>query len=113
MSYEFALLMVQRKLVVSCCSRSNESGDLRPATGRHVCRAERYCARSGGLAEVALLGVATATASAQLGNPEAYDAFLQAQYFCGRRSKENFEKAVRYYEQAIKLDPSTPLGGPA
>ncbi|HEY4048835.1 MAG TPA: tetratricopeptide repeat protein, partial [Acidobacteriaceae bacterium] len=38
-------------------------------------------------------------------NPEAYQAFLQAQYFSGRGpSKEDLRKALAYTDTAIKLD---------
>ena len=58
-----------------------------------------------GSLKVALLGGKTATPSAQGTNAEAYNACLQGRYFYERRSKENVEKAIGYYEQAIKLDP--------
>jgi TolB-like protein/DNA-binding winged helix-turn-helix (wHTH) protein/Tfp pilus assembly protein PilF len=57
--------------------------------------------------QVKLLGgdgqpVATNARSA---NPEAYQAYLQAQYFSGRgRSKEDLGKALAYTDTAIKLD---------
>jgi TolB-like protein/DNA-binding winged helix-turn-helix (wHTH) protein len=39
-------------------------------------------------------------------NPEAYNAYLLARYFHQRHpDRENVEKAVIYYERAIKLDP--------
>jgi eukaryotic-like serine/threonine-protein kinase len=38
-------------------------------------------------------------------NEAAYNAYLQGRYFYQRSSKENLEKAVDYYEQAIELDP--------
>jgi TolB-like protein/DNA-binding winged helix-turn-helix (wHTH) protein/Flp pilus assembly protein TadD len=38
-------------------------------------------------------------------NPEAYQAYLQGQYFTARgQDKEDLEKALSYAEQAIKLD---------
>jgi TolB-like protein/DNA-binding winged helix-turn-helix (wHTH) protein/Flp pilus assembly protein TadD len=38
-------------------------------------------------------------------NPEAYQAYLQAQYFSGRgQSKKELGKALAYIDQAIKLD---------
>ncbi len=55
--------------------------------------------------KVTLLGGNSPTPSTQGTNPEAYDAYLQGQYFYGRPNKENLEKAVAYYNQAIKLDP--------
>jgi eukaryotic-like serine/threonine-protein kinase len=39
-------------------------------------------------------------------NVEAYNAYLQGKYFYARRTKENLEKAIAYYEQAISLDSS-------
>ena len=54
--------------------------------------------------KVTLLG--GKASSARGTNEEAYNAYLQGRYFYGRRSKENLEKAIGYYEQAIKLDPS-------
>ncbi len=35
---------------------------------------------------------------------EAYNAYLQGQYFLERRTRENLEKAVGYFEQALKID---------
>jgi serine/threonine protein kinase/TolB-like protein/cytochrome c-type biogenesis protein CcmH/NrfG len=57
-----------------------------------------------GSLKVALLGGKTATPSVQGKNADAYNAYLQGRYFYERRSKENLEKAIGYYEQAIKLD---------
>src|SRR6266851_1581959 len=38
-------------------------------------------------------------------NPEAYEAYLQAEYFSGRgESKEELDKALAYTDKAIKLD---------
>src|SRR5258708_4450556 len=38
-------------------------------------------------------------------NPEAYQGYLQAEYFSGRgRSKEELDKALAYTDRAIKLD---------
>jgi predicted Zn-dependent protease len=43
--------------------------------------------------------------SARSANPEAYQAYLQAQYFSGRGpSKEDLRKALEYTDTAIKLD---------
>jgi TolB-like protein/Tfp pilus assembly protein PilF len=42
-------------------------------------------------------------------NLEAYNAYLQGRYFFDRRDRESLEKALGYYEQAIKLDPSYAL----
>jgi tetratricopeptide (TPR) repeat protein len=56
--------------------------------------------------KVTLLGGKAAAPSAKSTNAEAYNAYLQGRYFFDRISKENLEKAIGYYEQAIKLDPS-------
>jgi serine/threonine protein kinase/Tfp pilus assembly protein PilF len=42
-------------------------------------------------------------------NPEAYNSYLQAQYFSHARSKEGLEKAAAYYEQATRQDPGYAL----
>jgi tetratricopeptide (TPR) repeat protein len=42
-------------------------------------------------------------------NPEAYNAYLQAQYFSHTRSKEGLQKAAAYYEEATRLDPGYAL----
>jgi TolB-like protein/lipoprotein NlpI len=39
-------------------------------------------------------------------NPEAYNAYLQGRYFWDRRGKEDLEKAIGYYEEALRLDPN-------
>ncbi|MCI0416097.1 protein kinase [bacterium] len=54
--------------------------------------------------KVTLLGENTPIARAA--NPQAYNAYLQGQYFRERKSKENLQKAIGYYEQAIKFDPN-------
>jgi TolB-like protein/class 3 adenylate cyclase len=58
-----------------------------------------------GSLKVALLGKKTAIPSAQGTNADAYNAYLQGEYFLKRHGKENLEKSLGYYEQAIKLDP--------
>jgi TolB-like protein/class 3 adenylate cyclase/Flp pilus assembly protein TadD len=58
-----------------------------------------------GSLKVALLGKKTAIPSAQGTNAEAYNAYLQGEYFLKRHGKENLEKSLGYYEQAINLDP--------
>src|SRR5262245_9247061 len=40
-------------------------------------------------------------------NPEAYNAYLQGRYFWDRRSKEDLEKAIGYYEKALRIDPDS------
>src|SRR5262245_39519867 len=39
-------------------------------------------------------------------NPETYNAYLQGRYFYDRRSKEDLEKAIGYYEEALRIDPN-------
>jgi eukaryotic-like serine/threonine-protein kinase len=39
-------------------------------------------------------------------NVEAYNAYLQGKYFYTRPTKENLDKAITYYDQAVRLDPS-------
>jgi eukaryotic-like serine/threonine-protein kinase len=46
------------------------------------------------------------TPKAQEANPEAYNAYLQGRYFSGRGSKEDLEKAIAYFEQALQIDPN-------
>jgi TolB-like protein len=58
-----------------------------------------------GSLKVALLGKKTAIPSAQGTNAEAYNAYLQGEYFLKRHGKENLEKAIGYSEQTITLDP--------
>ncbi len=55
--------------------------------------------------KVSLLQASSATNRSQSKNVEAYKAFLQARYFSERRSQEDMEKSVRYYETALKLNP--------
>ncbi|PWT89632.1 MAG: hypothetical protein C5B54_08590, partial [Acidobacteria bacterium] len=39
-------------------------------------------------------------------NPAAYNAYLEARYLSDRRTKEEVQKAVDYYEQALQIDPN-------
>jgi len=39
-------------------------------------------------------------------NVEAYNAYLRGKYFYARPTKENLNKAIAYYDQAVRLDPS-------
>jgi eukaryotic-like serine/threonine-protein kinase len=43
--------------------------------------------------------------SSRTGNAEAYNLYLQGRYFLDRRTPEDVDKAVSYYEQALRLDP--------
>ena len=38
-------------------------------------------------------------------NTEAYNAYLQGNFFFNRKSKEDLEKACDYYERALRIDP--------
>jgi DNA-binding winged helix-turn-helix (wHTH) protein/tetratricopeptide (TPR) repeat protein len=38
-------------------------------------------------------------------NAEAYESYLKGRYFWHKRSKDSLEKAVAFYENAVKLDP--------
>jgi tetratricopeptide (TPR) repeat protein len=42
-------------------------------------------------------------------NIEAYRAYLQGRYFWNKRNREGFEKAIRYFNQAIAMDPNYAL----
>jgi eukaryotic-like serine/threonine-protein kinase len=39
-------------------------------------------------------------------NPQAYEAYLKAEYFGGKETDEGFAKAIEYYQRSIHLDPS-------
>ena len=57
--------------------------------------------------QIKLLGAnaTSALAGPKVTNPEAYQAYLQAAYFVNRGSeKANYDKALAYADQAIKLD---------
>jgi tetratricopeptide (TPR) repeat protein len=45
------------------------------------------------------------TPKAQETNPEAYNAYLQGRYFSDRLAREELEKAIGYFEQALRVDP--------
>jgi TolB-like protein/DNA-binding winged helix-turn-helix (wHTH) protein len=42
-------------------------------------------------------------------NPEAYEAYLRGRYFWNRREVSGFQKAIEYFNQAIKKDPNFAL----
>ena len=44
--------------------------------------------------------------NAQSVNPEAHDAYLKGRYFFNRPSDENLSKAIKQFEEAVRLDPS-------
>lgn len=39
-------------------------------------------------------------------NPEAYQAYLKGRYFWNKRTPEGFNKGIKYFNQAIVIDPS-------
>ncbi len=43
------------------------------------------------------------------GSPESYSLYLKGRYFWNERTKENVKKAIRYFEEAVRLDPSFSL----
>ncbi len=55
---------------------------------------------------VKLLGQQSTPPSTRSSNADAYSAYLQGRYFFERRTKAELEKAVGYYEQALKSDPT-------
>ncbi len=57
--------------------------------------------------KVTLLGAKAA--SGKETNGDAYNAYLQGQYFRLRRGQQDLQTSIRYYEQAIRLDPEYAL----
>lgn len=43
------------------------------------------------------------------GNAEAYEAYLKGRYYWNKRTGDGYQKAIEYFEQAIKLDPGYAL----
>lgn len=41
-------------------------------------------------------------------DPRAYDAYLQGRYFWNQRTRQGFEKAIEYFNTAIREDPTSP-----
>lgn len=39
-------------------------------------------------------------------NPEAYQSYLMGLYFYNQRTEEGFDKAINYFQEAIRLDPN-------
>jgi TolB-like protein/Tfp pilus assembly protein PilF len=54
--------------------------------------------------KVSLLGKREASPAAQ-GRGAVYTLYLQGRYFSARRNREGWEKAVSYFEEALRLDP--------
>jgi serine/threonine protein kinase/Tfp pilus assembly protein PilF len=42
--------------------------------------------------------------------PEAHIAYLKGRHHLNRWTEEDFEKGIEYFQQAIRLDPASPLG---
>jgi serine/threonine protein kinase/tetratricopeptide (TPR) repeat protein len=49
------------------------------------------------------------TAKRNTDNIEAYRAYLRGRHFWNKRSREGFEKAIKYYDEAIAIDPNYAL----
>jgi tetratricopeptide (TPR) repeat protein len=45
-------------------------------------------------------------ASARSVNPEAHSAYLRGRYFWSKRTKDGMQKAVKYFQEAIDIDPT-------
>jgi adenylate cyclase len=43
------------------------------------------------------------------GSPESYSLYLKGRYFWNERTKESVKKAIRYFEEAVRVDPSFAL----
>jgi TolB-like protein/Flp pilus assembly protein TadD len=59
--------------------------------------------------KVTLLGRDKPPSTSRGSNTEAYNLYLQGKYFLARLTKEDVERAIRYYEQALRLDPGYAL----
>jgi tetratricopeptide (TPR) repeat protein len=59
--------------------------------------------------KVTLLGADKPTHPAHKDTAEVYNLYLQGKYFSARRTKENLQRSVDYFEQALKLDPNHAL----
>jgi len=53
--------------------------------------------------KVTLLGEKHTTQKKE--NSEAYNSFLQGQYFSDRKTREDLEKAIQYFNDALRIDP--------
>ena len=57
--------------------------------------------------KVKLLRKKASSPSKNVKNTDAYNAYLQGRYFLARNNKEGLERAVGYFEQAIRMEPSS------
>src|SRR5262249_15116038 len=39
-------------------------------------------------------------------NPDAYNAYLQGHYYCDRRTKEDVQQAINYFQRSLQIDPN-------
>ena len=42
-------------------------------------------------------------------NPDAYEAYIKGRYFWNKRTKEDLQKAIEYFQSAIRDEPRTQL----
>jgi len=43
-------------------------------------------------------------------NPDAHDDYLKGRYLCSKDTREGLDKAIPYFQRAIKEAPDDPLG---
>jgi TolB-like protein/Flp pilus assembly protein TadD len=55
--------------------------------------------------KVRLLGHNRMPSAPHGANPEAYNLYLQGKYLAARRNRADLEKAISYYQQALRLEP--------
>ncbi len=55
--------------------------------------------------KVKLLGRSETPPASPVHAGEAYECYLQGKYFAGRRTSEDLQRAIGYYERALQIDP--------